>query len=178
MDLILKVVKRPRSARTEDIPNNNNPSFDAPPTQDIPRNILAFRTITKLLSRIQQLRELPPTIEETKLHSADDRQKLRLSIAFATIAVIDAEVVAIATNLTNGSLDICASAQTSINQAPLNTPSLSVLSRVWQFFFTQNYRDDGRQPTRLEPTIGEAGTLSALESIDDERLKDYVYQYW
>ena len=60
------------------------------PVGDIPTNILAFHTITKLLSQIQQ--ERPFTVLRAK--PLDNQcQELKITNAFTTVAVIEHEVV-------------------------------------------------------------------------------------
>src|SRR5271154_369416 len=111
------------------IPNNNNPSHNQPipfptsPIPDVPRNILAFCTITKLLSQIQQERVFQVSHSETKRLPPEERLELKLSNAFSTIAVTDHEVVAVVTECTPETLNVIACAQTSINEFQI-TPSL------------------------------------------------------
>jgi hypothetical protein len=168
-----------QAQHTQDIPNNNNPSRDTPPTvplltspsQEIPRNILAFRTITKLLSQIQQEREFQVLYTEPTL-SSKDRLELRLSNAFSTVAVIEHEVIAVVTKPTRESLQVTACTQTSINQGPLITPLPSgALSQAWHLLVNQNYR-------RGEPTISEARILAGIDFLDDEMLNLHVDEYW
>ena len=66
---------------------------------DLPRNILAFRTIMKLLHNIQD-RDFKITQSEEsykKLRSAEVAE-LKISNAFATVAVTTHQVIAVATN--------------------------------------------------------------------------------
>jgi hypothetical protein len=178
-----------QAQHTQDIPNNNNPSRDTPPTvplltspsQEIPRNILAFRTITKLLSQIQQEREFQVLYTEPTLPSKD-RLELRLSNAFSTVAVIEHEVIAVVTKPTHESLQVTACTQTSINQGPLITPLPSgALSQAWHLLVNQNYRRGGAKtgihPTG-EPTISEARILAGIDFLDDEMLNLHVDEYW
>jgi hypothetical protein len=115
----------PHSHGQQDIPNNNNPSRDSiplptSPLKDIPRNILAFRTITKLLSEIRQEREFQVSYSEAKLLPRDCLE-LKLSNAFSTIAVIEHDV-AVVTKCTRKMLKVIACTQISINEDPLITP--------------------------------------------------------
>ncbi|KAF8804889.1 hypothetical protein BYT27DRAFT_7213579 [Phlegmacium glaucopus] len=174
---------------TEGTLNNNDPSHNTTPRnvplptsplKDIPRNILAFRTITKLLSQIQQERAFE--VYTPAILSPEDRLELKLSNAFSTLAVIEHEVVAIVTKRTAVTLKIVASTQTSTNEEPLVIPSPSgFVSQVWHLLVTQNYRRGDPQPPTLpigEPIICDAGILAGTDLVDDETLKLQVNAYW
>ncbi|KAF8809713.1 hypothetical protein BYT27DRAFT_7024111, partial [Phlegmacium glaucopus] len=64
----------------------------------LPTNILAFRTITMLLAKIQQER---PLIVSNALDNntldLNAKEELRISNAFANLAVTDTAIVALAT---------------------------------------------------------------------------------
>jgi len=106
-----------------------------PPLNDIPRNILAFRTITKLLSLIQQERAFRALQTTAK---GNQRLQLKLTNALSTLAVIEHEVVAVVNNLNCGMLDLIAYVEPS-NKNPRTTPSESS-TRHWKVLFSQNYR--------------------------------------
>jgi|SRR5271169_2238922 len=174
----------------QDIPNNNDPShnpsilFPISPFQDIPRNILAFRTITKLLSQIQQERAFQVSHSEATRRLPEERLELKLSNAFSTVAVIEHEVVAVVTKRTSETLNVIACTQTSgsINETPI-TPSLpsGLVSQVWHILVTQNYRRNDPQPAILptgEPTLSDARILAGVDLVDDETLKLQVDEYW
>ena len=181
--------RRVQAQHTQDIPNNNNPSRDTPPSlpptcpsEHIPRNILAFRTITKLLSQIQQEKAFQVSRLEAKLPKPHQRLELRLSNAFATIAVIEHEIVAVVTKRTPESLKVFACPQTPINDGPPITPLRSrLLSQIWHLLITQNYRRSDLQPAILstkEPTIGDVRIVTNIDLDDDKKLKLYVDEHW
>ncbi|KAF8953369.1 hypothetical protein BDZ97DRAFT_1929731 [Flammula alnicola] len=165
---------------------NNNPSHSpsiplpTSPSQDIPENILAFCTITRLLSQIQQEWAFQVLLSEVKL-LPDEHLELKLSNTFSTVAVIEHEVVAVVTKHTHEMLKVIACTQTSINEEPLVTPLPSgLMSQVWQLLVTQNYQKNGPQLTILptgEPTISNANILAGIDLDDDEKLKLEVDQY-
>lgn len=64
------------------------------PASPIPENILAFRTLTSMLSKIQQ--EMPFTVLDSKEDNIPkaEQYQLRLLNAFSVIAVIDHQVIA------------------------------------------------------------------------------------
>lgn len=165
----------------DNITDNNNPSCDIPPSilldtspsEGIPKNILAFRTITKLLSQIQQDRVFQVLQSGPKPLSKLQRQELKLSNAFSTVAVMDHEVIAAITKRTPDSLDVmCA----PINDAPPITPSPS----RWGFMATQNVRWNRLPSTNRsrEPTISDASVLADIDLDDDEKLKLHVSEHW
>ncbi len=181
--------RRVQAQHTQDIPNKNNPSRDTPPSRPptcpserIPRNILAFRTITKLLSQIQQEKAFQVSRLEAKLPQHPERLELRLSNAFATIAVIEHEIVAVVTKRTPESLKVFACPQTPINDGPPITQLPSrLLSQIWHLLITQNYRRSDLQPAILstrEPTIDDVRIVTDIDLDDDKKLKLYVDEHW
>jgi hypothetical protein len=86
---------------------NSSCSSQTPP--EIPRNIIAFRTITTLLRFIQQDKLLEVTDPNTKT-SDDDLRRLSILNALATVAITHQEIVAITSSNTKSSgLEIIAS---------------------------------------------------------------------
>lgn len=72
---------------------------------EVPESILAFRTMTVLLSQIQQKQKSEPSPIVTK----EIEQQLKVSDAFANIAVIHRDVIALATKRTlHGHVNILA----------------------------------------------------------------------
>jgi hypothetical protein len=156
---------------------NSDPSPDTPgtplptsPPKDIPRNILAFRTITKLLSHIQQEQAFQVSWDNPL--PAND-EELKLSTAFATIAVIDHEIVAVVTKHTCEKIQVVLTSQT-----PIKEPKRG----IWGFLIAQNPRlKDAPLTSTNEPTISsadDAGILPGIDLNDDEILKTWVDQCW
>ena len=170
-----------QAQHTQDILNNNPPGDTPPsipwttnPLKDIPRNILAFCTITTLLEQIQQEQEFQAL--PSKKHPQPDRLELKISNAFSTIAVIDHEVIAIVTKHTSEVLMI-----TACTQAPANEDPIITLSQMWHLLVTQNYHQNGQDPGNLpvgEPTINNAMALATLDLADNDALKLWVNEYW
>ena len=175
----------------QDISTDKHQSRDAfpsiphnSPVGDIPTNILAFRTITKLLSQIQQ--ERPFVVLQAKPLD-NQRQELKITNAFATVAVIEHEVVAVVTNRITPTLGLTACVQSPIDKNTSITPSGSLssklVSQVWGLLFTQNYR---RSDPKLvldnlpigEPTIIDAKTMAGLDLVEDDAIKKYAEEYW
>lgn len=98
----------PRTDTSKDTDNDSGPPGSAAESEDegdaatkddpvlpiIPDNILAFRMITSMLSKIQQ--EMPFTVLDSKEDntSREERYQLRLLNAFSVIAVLDYQVTA------------------------------------------------------------------------------------
>lgn len=168
---------------TQDIQNNENCSRNTIPlpasSSDIPRKILAFRTITATLSKIQkqefqikQVTHLAPT----------ERHDLKILNAFSTVAVIHNEVVAaVASNFAN-ELQVIACTQTLISKGPLITPpQAGLVSTFWNLLAAQNSRrsDDPYLHCPVgEPTITNAEDLADYKFVDDETLKKHINEHW
>ena len=176
----------------QDIPKNGDPSPDTPPgiplptspPDGVPRNILAFRTITKLLSLIQQEQAFQVNWE----NSLANHQQLALSTAFATIAVIDHEIVAVLTKITYEEIEVVCAAQTSIGDTsieatPIEDRSIkSVLMRSFVFIVAKNtHKDEPPIPQTGGPTISrvdDAGSMPSIDLNNDEILKVWVDEHW
>ena len=169
----------------QDIPKNSNPSPDTPPgiplstspPKDIPRNILAFRTITKLISHIQQEK----AFQVSWNNSSADKEELALSTAFATIAVIDHEIIAVVTRHTCKEIKVLLTSQTP-NKAPSIDRS-SWLKRGFDFIVAKNPRQ--KDPPTIFPTdeptiscVDDAGILPGTDLDNDEMLKTWVDECW
>ena len=174
-----------QAQHTQDISNNNPPS-SAPPgiprttdeSKEIPKSILAFRTITTLLEQIQQERKFQ--VIPSKRQPQPDCLELKISNAFSTIAIMDNEVIAIVTKRTSEVLKITACTQAPAIEVPAITPPQPGLtSQIWHLLVTHNYRWDNNEENLPvgKPIIGDARTLAALELPDNE-LKSWVDEYW
>jgi hypothetical protein len=120
----------------------------------IPKNILAFRLITKLLQKIPQTQ---PFVSKDNLEDnnweKEDRQEVRISNAFAHLAISDHGTIAIATNRysTPSSLGIMACATLNLHHdTPTPRPD-SFFKKVWKILVTKNARYD--DPPSSNPTI-------------------------
>ena len=174
---------------TQSIPRNSDRSPDTPgiplPTStqgDIPRNILAFCTITKLLSHIQQEQAFKVSWNKSL---PENKEELGLSTAFATIAVIEHEIIAVVTKRTMERIEVVCTPQTPIQDTSIDDPSTDEhwFLRALDFFVTKNPRRND-PPAILpigEPTISRAADAGALPGTDldnDEILKTWVDQHW
>src|SRR6202046_5711418 len=89
-------------------------------TQAIPDNILAFRMITTLLQKVQQ--QSFTITEEEPGSSESDQKELQISTAFSTVAVINHEVVAVATSLLPKKLKVIVSTNSRDEDQPIIQP--------------------------------------------------------
>jgi len=175
----------------QSIPKNSDPFPDTPgillptsPPRDIPRNILAFRTITKLLSHIQQEQAFKVSWNKSL---PEKKEELELSTAFATIAVIEHEVIAVVTKHTVERIEVICTPQTRIQDTSINDLSTNQgkwFLRALHFFITKNPRQNDPPPAILPirgPTISyvaNAGTLPGTDLDNDEILKTWVDEHW
>lgn len=144
------------------------------------RKILAFRTITWMLSRIPEERPFKVIDLPENLIGRADRQSLRLSNAIATLAVADRDVTAVVTtrDFGDGILEVitCISGHEIpfISSQPSNPKSFFL-----KFLLTKNFRRDDGQLSNKVPIVIDAEMPHDLQDHDDdEKVKDYVGKYW
>src|SRR5277367_2334924 len=141
-----------------------------PQPNDIPRNILAFRTITTMLARIQQERPFKFSLNNSKISGAQQRE-LKISNAFANLAVTDYDVVAVATVQSPDELNIVACSSDSSDESP-PSPSPSGLSRCLNFFFAKNPRNDESDDC---PVVVDAKPFAEKAGLDSDEAKLRAY---
>jgi len=162
---------------------NSPPSVPLPTSTDIPRNILAFRTITKILAKIQQEQSFQVSSNDRLSPQGSARQELLISNAFATISNMDNDVVAVVTKRTSGQIleVVVCNSENFINEEPLITPPPSTLvSRVWHLV-TKSHRWDDKKPAIVlpeDPAICDARILAEMDLVEDEALERFVDEYW
>lgn len=114
------------------------------PVQVIPRYILAFRTISLLLSQLQN--RATPTYVPRSL-SQEEEKEVKIGDAFAHLAVTKHDIVAIATQRSRTMIEVTAVSEgTSEGGEETSNPDTTseqvqgyrILDRVYQFFFTKN----------------------------------------
>lgn len=163
------------SRASPDFSSDSDPSSGGDVTSDnIPENILAFRTITKLLNRIQQDRETK--IVQTQLDPAQIVE-LRISDAFATVAVTDFEVVAVATNrrMHPDILQAAVAIQPSdsrffVTHSPSTSPSSEC--PIWTFVFNTRWSNEEPGASRVaQPTVYTLADFAAVDPIADTRMQ-------
>ena len=138
---------------------------------DIPRNILAFRTITTLLAQIPRATQLV-NIDylEDKIKDTSYRRILKISDAFAHIAGGPNDITAVATNHTvpTTDLQVLVTAPSVPVSLPRTQPNgfLSQLSFMW----TRN----GRWDETLSETLSIISP-SEPRDLNQRSVGDYLY---
>jgi hypothetical protein len=147
-----------------------------PQPNDIPRNILAFRTITTILARIQQEQPFNFSLKDSEILQAQ-QQELNISNALANLAVADHDIVAVATVQSPEELNVVVCSHSdSIDQSP-PSPSPNASSRFWnlsdwKLIFSRNPRNDDDELKDL-PVVrdAEALTTKALAGLDGDEAE-------
>jgi len=157
-------------------------SIDQVPLDNIAKHILAFRTITKLLSLIQQ--EQAVQVVENIPEDGRRRRELQILNALSTVAVIEHEVVAVVNNLDSKMLDpnfdtlslIAVVKPSNDENQHITPPKLP----FWRVILTQNYRRDTKlvSPSTEQATIAGVEVLADLNLADDQAIKEYADQCW
>ena len=175
------------------IPRNNDPDSAANDTCNslpydiLPRNILAFRTITTLLAKIQQDRPIAYSnaFDRHDL-SPENKQELKISNALANLANPDIDVVALVTKFSGFSdaLDVVVCGGNLVGNRDNDQPPPSK-SSIWEILFARNPGNSKLPMKELLPTNPVQGpTISAVEkpadvkSDDAKELIRYIDEDW
>lgn len=162
---------------SDDIPSNRDI-----PSDNIPRSILAFRTITMMLSILQPKQSSGPdsgsdarTDSEYQLTS-EDRRELRISDAMAHLAILDNEVVALATEYREEEMIVVACTSTPEDPSPLELekqPPKGYVNQVKSFLFVKNFR---RDDPATDPVVKYPIITSAMppEDMGSQTLSKYL----
>jgi hypothetical protein len=144
-----------------------------PQPNDIPRNILAFRAITRMLACIQQEQPFKFSVNNSKISGAQQRE-LKISNAFANLAVAEHDVIAVATGQSPDKLNVVACSHSDSNdESPLST-SPNTQSRCWNFFFASNPRREQHDDELKNcPVVVDAKAPAGLDD-DEAKLRAYV----
>ena len=166
-------------------PNPTHPASVVSTPIDIPENILVFRTITTLLANIPRTSPLTPTdnLQDAQWQNKQTRQQLKISDAFAQLAVAQHDVVAVSTAVGWPMLDLvaCADENPPQNEANQNAPqdeanqnapqneaksileiALEMARKPWIFLIARN--DRAKDPGTFS---GDHPTLTSAEEPGD-----------
>jgi hypothetical protein len=183
----LKKIKSMRNLRNDD-DNQQNPSNhtlpgDIPsniPSHDpssIPRNILAFRTITMMLAILKPKQTYSPDSDafgDTQHQvTAEARQQVRISDALAHLAIIRHEVVALATEYSPDGMTVVACPSTPDNPPERQPKPEGYMDQVLGFLFTKNPRKDDPP---ADPVVTYPKIISAKQPDDmgSQTLREYI----
>jgi hypothetical protein len=148
------------------------PSHSLP--NNIPRNILAFRTITTILAGIQQERPFKFSMKDSEISPAQ-KDQLKISNALANLAVAEHDIVAVTTVLSPEELNVIACRNSDSNDESPSSSSPNGLFQYWKLFFTKNPRRDEERDDESEngPVVVDvkALTTKALAGLDGDEAK-------
>ncbi len=138
------------------IPNHTHPASTVSMPDDIPENILVFRTMTTLLAHLPRTVPIAPidNLQEPTWQTKQTRQELKISDAFAQLAVSQHDVVAVSTFRGRG-LDLVTSTDQDATETQAESTSvLDKIVKAWQFLITRNDRPaDSATSSGEYPTV-------------------------
>jgi len=138
------------------IPNHTHPASTVSMPDDIPENILVFRTMTMLLAHLPRMVPIAPTdnLQEPTWQTKQTRQELKISDAFAQLAVSQHDVVAVST-FRGWGLDLVTSTDQDATETQAESTSvLDKIVKAWQFLITRNDRPaDSATSSGEYPTV-------------------------
>jgi hypothetical protein len=152
----------------------------------IPANILAFRTISTLLDKVQQER---PAInfnddEKPKDLNSQEERELRVTTAFANLANTQHDIIAIATNLSESDKEtVCNQFHLitiTTNRSITDSSPLSKTTDI-KMIFTSNPPSRGDNPDNTSsqiPYIGDLKAPSGVDPNDVDTLQNYIVNGW
>jgi hypothetical protein len=140
------------------IPNHTRPASTVSMPDEIPENILVFRTMTTLLAQLPRTVPIPPTdnFQQPAWQFKQTRQELKISDAFAQLAVSQHDVVAVSTvrGWRGLGLVTCVDQDATETQAESTSLLAKLRNVAWRFFITRNDRpDDPATSSGDYPTI-------------------------
>jgi hypothetical protein len=173
---ISNLKKRSISNLKKRIKSLGNPS---PPSDisSIPRNILAFRTITMMLSKLQPRQTSSPDSDAFEHQvTAEARREVRISDALAHLAIVEHEVIALATEFTPDGFTVvaCASGTPEVPPELEKQPKPeSYADQIYGFLFTKNPR---RDDPPANPVVTYPNIISAMppDDMGSQTLGDYI----
>lgn len=159
---------------------NDNPVANNAPNSphEVPKNILAFRTITTLLAKIQQ--ENPIFFNETERFPEGaniNKEILEISTALANLAVTNDAIVAVATNLSANNLQVVACTNFDADSREFDhsgKPSRDSIFSSWKLILSPNTRMNDPPSNIQHPTIVKTEIPSGIDAEDDVTLLHYI----
>ena len=163
---ILKLKEQGEGPRNESQPTfvsglqNSSGIDNTASTSNVPRNILAFRTITTLLAQLPRSTPIEAVDNlETRIMDSNIRQQVKVSDAFAHLAVGEHDVTALTTNYgfpndTKLRVVACTNNPLIGENLPIRTQPVSVVAQVWHLMLTWNVlRDDEESSSKMPHPI-------------------------
>ena len=163
-------------------PNNTPVAENASiPPGGIPKNVLAFRTITTLLAKIQQEKPVLYTNLDQLDLSSDKANELRISTVFANVANTDVDVIAIATTLSMNKVKVIACTNRDNSDELVDRSPPSMISDIWRILFSSNplsNDNNGHTGEDQIPYMAHTAALLGMKPDDPETLKNYIKNEW
>ena len=144
IDKFLYMFKSPQNGGPGDALSSDADAGGIASNGTIPENILAFRTITMILSMIPRTTpiEVIDNLESNNILNSQHCQEVRITDAFAHIATSEHDIAAITTSSVRDDTDLHVLACTNnpITPLPISTPAnLITKLKVWYLMFTRNF---------------------------------------
>jgi hypothetical protein len=162
----------------DDVEHQHIPSDTIPSNipSSIPRNILAFRTITMMLAKLQPKQSFITEGDAYEV-SAGARREVRIFNALAHLATIDNDVVALTTKYTSDGITVLACV--SIPEDPPKKPPQpeGFIDQIISFVLMKNpCKDDPSTSTVTDPIVTYPNIISATqpEDMGSQTLNDYI----
>ena len=150
---------------TLDMPNNSSDDTDG-----LYRKILAFRQTVAMLAKVLQTTLVKQT--DMKKPGGNEWEELRISNSFCAVAIVDHDIIAVATKTHPGVSIFTCNHPTNETDVP---PWVSI-SQPWDFLFTKNYCRSDPKPQNpiILPIIIKP---MAPACIDPENSREIITYY-
>lgn len=129
-----------------------------------------------MLSKIQP--EKPLIYSNNKSLDSDDEHILRISNAFANLANIHHNIVALATKVCEDELQVIASVNYDDNNQLIHHSPPSKVTNLWNMVFCSNPRKDDIFSDNPHPTIVDTAIPSGVDPDDNAMLIHYIEKEW
>jgi len=149
-------------------------------------NLIAFRTITSLLSKIQQESQISDKDIQMDEIGLQKHMELKLLNALTTVLVMDHEVMVVVANHSYlKTVDILACIQSDAPIQQVRTEMPRSLGQLWELLVSWNprrgpdvYETSYDAPVPYVPKICTPAIPDGLVSDDWNALLRYIDQYW
>ncbi|KJA14958.1 hypothetical protein HYPSUDRAFT_208271 [Hypholoma sublateritium FD-334 SS-4] len=162
------------------VDNSPPDDTDVHDSNNVPSNILAFRTITSMLSHIQFNKkfEIQRTTYDALETNDPRRKEIKICSAFAILAVMDAEVIAAVAKPTQRVTEVIESSSAESTSAAKSKGFFGPFTHC--FAFGKNpERDDPEPPQKISLNTVKYELCPELKGgTSDEAIKGYTDLYW
>lgn len=182
MKKVTKIVGSIRGAFKSSEDLEGEPSIPQPPSAEPPANILAFRTITTLLSLLPRTTPIAPSDNlEGQIDDPAIHQEIKISDAFAHLAAGEHDIAALTTNRScpdgTSNFKVLASSNKILDSTPTISPKpdgpISSLG-VWYLRLTRNFLRNEAPIETLPSTPYLISSLKPEGLLGDQSALDYM----